>query len=84
MGDRSWMYKRYVPGIKGITAEFEQRVKEFIAFAVEYTIQTRLDVHTQNSRIGSFRNQLMLRFTYKDLDLLETTTDGHVMVNRII
>jgi hypothetical protein len=42
MGDGSWMYRRYVPGIKGITAEFEQGVKEFITFTIEYAISDKI------------------------------------------
>jgi hypothetical protein len=36
------MYKRHVPGIKGITIEFEQGVQEFIAFAVEHAISDKI------------------------------------------
>jgi hypothetical protein len=36
------MYRRHVPGIKGITTEFEQGVKEFIAFAVEHAISEKV------------------------------------------
>jgi hypothetical protein len=36
------MYRRHVPGIKGITAEFEHGVKEFIVFAVDHAISDKI------------------------------------------
>lgn len=42
MEDRSWMYRRYVTGVRGITIEFEEGVKAFISFAMSNAISNEI------------------------------------------
>ena len=42
MDDRSWMYRRHVSGVKGVTLEFREGVAKFVTFACGTNLDTNL------------------------------------------